>query len=180
MELQMWFRGKAKCSGPIGSLFMSTASLVLKCRTCGENRPAGFSCAKHRDLDHCDGSLEQYCSICKKFTGAPSCSLCERRSSDEADRARHQRQAVIKRWRSYPVILQLHWAISQSTWGKRAVDDFEYRCGLQVTQKRDLKLICAGLCVGVLLPPSYSPVVFMCIVICAYFIISLTTLPNTD
>ena len=39
MELLMWFRDKPKCSGPKGSLVMSTASLVLKCRTCGENRP---------------------------------------------------------------------------------------------------------------------------------------------
>ena len=159
---------------------MSTASLVLKCRTCGEIKSVGFSCAKHRDFDHCDGSLDQYCKTCKKFTGAPSCSLCERRSSDEEDRAKHQRQTIIKRWRSYPVILQLHWALSQSDWGKRALDDFEYRCGLQVSQKRDAKLMCAGLCVGILLPASFTPVVFMCIAVGAYFIISLKTLPDVD
>jgi len=159
---------------------MSTASLVLKCRTCGEIKSVGFSCAKHRDFDHCDGSLDQYCKTCKKFTGAPSCSLCERRSSDEEDRAKHQRQTIIKRWRSYPVILQLHWALSQSDWGKRALDDFEYRCGLQVSQKRDAKLMCAGLCVGILLPASFDPVVFMCIAVGAYFIISLKTLPDVD
>lgn len=159
---------------------MSTASLVLKCRTCGEIKSVGFSCAKHRDFDHCDGSLDQYCKTCKKFTGAPSCSLCERRSSDEEDRAKRKRQTIIKRWRSYPVILQLHWAISQSDWGKRALDDFEYRCGLQLSQKRDAKLICAGLCVGILLPASFTPVVFMCIAVGAYFIISLKTLPDVD
>ena len=156
---------------------MVRATTVLKCRECGAVNSLGYSQTAHRDRDHCDGALEEYCNICNKFYDNGSCVSCNKRQSEENEHAQRQRQAAIARWRSYPVIAQLDWLLCRNPICRQALDDWEARAGLQQGHKR--LLICAslGLLAGTAIPSTMRFTVFALVCGFAAYASTLKTFP---
>lgn len=157
---------------------MATADVVLKCRDCGEVRPSGYSNADHSSRDHCDGKLDYYCTVCRKFIVEAACPSCIGRAREAEELARRRRQESIVRWRSMPVVAQVHSLLRQSPWFRRALDDWEHREGLRRLQKRDLTLIASALFAGMLLPQAWRTLAFVGIFALGCLLVSLKTLPD--
>jgi len=157
---------------------MATVDVVSKCRECGAVRPSGFSNADHSSRDHCDGKLDNYCTVCRKFIDEAICPSCIGRAREAEELVRRRRQETIARWRSKPVLSQLHFLLRQNTWLRRALEDWEHREGLRCLQKRDLLLIATALIAGMLLPLTWRNLVLAGIFALAVLVMSLKTLPD--
>jgi len=157
---------------------MATADVVSKCRECGEVRPAGYSNADHGKRDHCDGQLDRYCTVCRKFIDQATCPACIGRAREAQEVAQRRRRETILRWRSMPVVAQAHSMLRLNPWFRKALDDWEQREALRRGQKRDLTIFTATLVGGMLLPQAWKPLVFVGILALGFIVASLKTIPD--
>lgn len=157
---------------------MATADVVSKCRECGEVRPPGYSRADHSARDHCDGQLDRYCTVCHKFIDQATCPSCIGRVREARELAQRLRREAILRWRSMPVVAQLHGMLQLNPWFRKALDDWEHREALRRVQKRDLLIVAVTLVAGMLLPQAWKPLAYVGIVAVGFVVASLKTIPD--
>jgi hypothetical protein len=157
---------------------MATADIVSKCRECGAVRPAGYSSADHGTRDHCDGQLDRYCTVCRKFIYQATCPLCTARIREAHELAQRRRREAILRWRNMPVVAQVHSMLRLNPWFRKALDDWEQREGLRRGQKRDLLIVAVTLVGGMFLPQAWKPLVYVGIVAVGFVVASLKTIPD--
>lgn len=157
---------------------MVRATAVLKCRECGAVHSLGYSQTAHQDENHCDGTLDEYCNICRQFYDGPSCVKCSKRRSEEMESTQRQRQAAIARWRRSPLIAQVDWFLCRSATCRQALEDWENRSGLRRAHKQ--LLICAslGLLAGTAVPSLMRLPVFALAGVFAAYASTLKTLPH--
>jgi len=157
---------------------MSTTDVVSKCRECGEIRRAGYSIADHSTRDHCDGQLDFFCTVCRKFIDQLTCPTCIGRTREAQELAQRRRREAILRWRSMPLVAEVHSMLRLNPWFRKALDDWEQREALRRDQKRDLMIVAGTLVGGMLVPQAWKPLVFVGMLAVGFVVASLNTISD--
>ena len=157
---------------------MASETAVLKCRDCGSIYSLSYTEDAHRERDHCDGNLEKYCMTCKSFFDAFSCPGCSERLGEDAECRLRRRQQAIARWRSFPIISHIDKLVRLNPICRRALEDWEYRAGLQALERRLCVCFACGFLAGVLIPAFLKFPSLAGVTIFGIYVFSLKRLPS--
>ncbi len=159
---------------------MMASQTVLKCRECGEIRPAGYRADKHSAIDGCDGRLDPYCENCRKFLISDECAQCEN-NAREAERQRNlERKARIERVLSTPGLSIAYSLLRRWPWFRAFSDDFIERAGITARRKHELALA-AGIAAVSLCAPTWMQVLLWCLIFASVLVVcTMPTVTNEE
>jgi hypothetical protein len=139
---------------------MTTPKAVLKCRECGEIRPASYGADKHSRIDGCDGPLDPYCSKCCRFLASDGCSQCES-------------NARIERVLSTPGLAIAYSLLRHWPWFRTLSDDFIDRAGITARSKREV-VSAAGLAAVAMCAPAWMRVLLWILIAASVLFVCTT------
>lgn len=159
---------------------MTASATVLKCRECGEIRPAGYGAEKHSEIDGCDGRLDPYCNNCHKFLISGECTQCESHAREAERRRSLHRKARIEQILSTPGLSLTYSLLRRWPWFRALSDDFVDQAGITARSKRELSLTAGLTALGMCAPAWMQVLLWGFIAVSTLLVCTAPTVPDKE